>query len=76
MIPDHRLMSFTLWADSVNLLVASAAPPPKVSRDNDWHAWAEFVVSIPAIASFFPPDPYAFHDWRLWAERFIQSVKL
>jgi hypothetical protein len=72
---DPRHLTLTQWVDAVSLVLATSAPPTKLSGDN-WKAWAYNIISTPSIASFSPPVPDEFPDWRAWAERFVECVPL
>lgn len=74
---DPRYLALHEWTDAVNLTLATLAPTVVLRpRSEDWQEWAYATVSIPAVASFCPPNPKAFTDWRVWAERFVQCVPL
>jgi hypothetical protein len=74
---DPRYLSLVEWTDAVNLTLATLAPITVLRlQSEDWQGWAYTTVSIPAIASFCPPNPKAFTDWRAWAERFVQCVPI
>lgn len=68
---DPRGMTPIEWTDRMALLLR--VQPLKLSRNEDWRAWARHVKQDPSIARHNPPDP-DFFEFEDWAFRFNQVV--
>jgi len=57
------------WADSVLLSNGDAFSFGKLTRPEDWQAWATAFVQAQPFTQRNVPDPNGFTDWREWAMR-------
>lgn len=73
---NPRGLTVTEWTDAMTLQLTGLSIPPRLDDPDAWIGWALVVNQSPHIATFNPPNPYAFVDWHNWAERFNQTVIL
>jgi len=73
---DPRGMTVQSWTALSTFYISPYGSPPKLTDADQWRDWANFVVSLPAIAALNPPRPTGFSDWDAWANQFNRVAQL
>lgn len=73
---DPRFLSATRWAAETGADLArhNVGNIPILIREDNWRDWARFVVSLPLVAAFSPPNPDRFPHWQGWALKFNETI--
>lgn len=70
---DPTFMGAIEWTDRMAMLLPSI-PPMKITREEEWKTWADYVSQFPQISQYNPPSPETYSNWRDWAYRFNEMV--
>ncbi len=72
---DPRFLDVLRWTAETGRQLAQFGTIPKLSNEDEWPRWANYVIDIPELASVGAPRPENFKSWDDWAVQFNLTIR-